>query len=123
MPTASERRKRESCAASRTSAGQPKRSDIRSSSRLSVRRSSTSRNSRPSVSASEPIRTYPILRGVRGEPARDVTALQDAILRLGALVSDFDSIQEMDLNPVLVLEEGRGYCAVDARIILAQPSS
>src|SRR5437016_9348573 len=71
----------------------------------------------------ESIRTYPILRGVRGEPARDVTALQDAILRLGALVSDFDSIQEMDLNPVLVLEEGRGYCAVDARIILAQPSS
>ena len=52
-----------------------------------------------------------------------MTALQDAILRLGALVSDFDSIQEMDLNPVLVLEEGRGYCAVDARIILAQPSS
>jgi len=70
----------------------------------------------------ESIRTYPILRGVRGEPARDVAALQDAILRLGALVSDFDSIQEMDLNPVLVLEEGRGYCAVDARIILAQPS-
>jgi len=60
---------------------------------------------------------------VRGGPARDVAALQDAILRLGALVSDFDSIQEMDLNPVLVLEEGRGYRAVDARIILAQPSS
>jgi len=66
----------------------------------------------------ESIRTYPILRGVRGEPPRDVTALQDAILRLGALVSDFDSIQEMDLNPVLVLEEGHGYRAVDARIIL-----
>src|SRR5207245_1987506 len=71
----------------------------------------------------ESIQTYPIRRGVRGEPARDVAALQDAILRLGALVSDFDSIQEMDLNPVLVLEEGRGYRAVDARIILAQPSS
>jgi acyl-CoA synthetase (NDP forming) len=69
----------------------------------------------------ESIRTYPILRGVRGEPPRDVAALQDAILRLGALVSDFDSIQEMDLNPVLVLEEGRGYSTVDARIILTQP--
>jgi acetyltransferase len=69
----------------------------------------------------ESIRTYPMLRGVRGQPPRDVAALQDAILRLAALVADFDVIQEMDLNPVLALEEGRGYRAVDARILLAPP--
>ena len=34
-------------------------------------------------------------------------------------MSDFDAIQEMDLNPVMALEEGAGYRAVDARIILA----
>src|SRR5712692_2184006 len=71
----------------------------------------------------ESIRTYPMLRGVRGQPPRDVAALQDAILRLAALVADFDVIQEMDLNPVLALEEGRGYRAVDARILLAPPSN
>src|SRR5213594_499910 len=70
----------------------------------------------------ESIRTYPILRGVRGEPPRDVTAIEEAILRLGALVSDFDSIQELDLNPVLALEEGHGYRVVDARILLRRPS-
>ena len=69
----------------------------------------------------ESIRTYPMLRGVRGQPPRDMAALQDAILRLAALVADFDVIQEMDLNPVLALEEGRGYRAVDARILLAPP--
>ena len=69
----------------------------------------------------ESIRTYPMLRGVRGQPPRDMAALQDAILRLAALVADFDVIQEMDLNPVLTLEEGRGYRAVDARILLAPP--
>jgi acyl-CoA synthetase (NDP forming) len=71
----------------------------------------------------ESIRTYPMLRGVRGQPPRDLAALQDAILRLGALVADFDVLQEMDLNPILALEEGRGYRAVDARILLAPPSS
>src|SRR5436189_261683 len=70
----------------------------------------------------ESIRTYPLLRGVRGEPARDVPALQEAILRLAALVSDHDSIQEMDLNPVIALEQGRGYRVVDARIVLMAPS-
>src|SRR5713226_10396922 len=67
----------------------------------------------------ESIRTYPLLKGVRGEPARDVQALQDAILRLAQLVSDSDQIQEIDLNPVAVLPEGMGYRAVDARIVLA----
>jgi acetyltransferase len=71
----------------------------------------------------ESIRTYPMLRGVRGQPPRDLAALQDAILRLGALVADFDVLQEMDLNPILALEEGRGYRTVDARILLAPPSS
>jgi len=67
----------------------------------------------------ESIRTYPLLKGVRGEPARDVQALQEAILRLAQLVSDSDQIQEIDLNPVVVLPEGKGYRAVDARIVLA----
>jgi acetyltransferase len=67
------------------------------------------------------IRTAPILRGVRGEPPRDVGALQEAILRLAQLVSDFDVIQELDLNPVFALVAGQGYRAVDARVILAAP--
>jgi len=77
---------------------------------------------RDAIRMIESIRTYPLLRGVRGEPARDVPALQEAILRLAALVSDHDSIQEMDLNPVIALEQGRGYRVVDARIVLIAPS-
>src|SRR5436853_7617233 len=57
----------------------------------------------------ESIRTYPMLRGVRGQAPRDVAALPEGILRLAALVSDFDVIQDMDLNPVLALEEAPGY--------------
>ena len=47
--------------------------------------------------------------------------MQEAILRLAQLVSDFDVIQELDINPVLALAAGQGYRAVDARVILAVP--
>jgi acetate---CoA ligase (ADP-forming) len=67
----------------------------------------------------ESIRTFPILQGVRGEEPRDLESLQDAILRVAQLVSDFPSIEGLDLNPVLALPRGEGYRAVDARILLA----
>ncbi|TLZ58392.1 MAG: CoA-binding protein [Methanobacteriota archaeon] len=64
------------------------------------------------------IRTYPILEGVRGEPPSDVPALEDALLRLSAMVTDLDEIQEVDLNPVSALEKGKGCKVLDARILL-----
>src|SRR3989454_515050 len=70
----------------------------------------------------ESIRTYPLLKGVRGEPARDLNALQDALLRLSQLVSDSDQIQEIDLNPVVVLPEGKGDRAADPRTSLGPPA-
>lgn len=60
------------------------------------------------------LKTYPLLEGYRGSPPRDVAALEDVILRIGALVDDFPSISELDLNPVLVHEHGA--TIVDARI-------
>jgi 4-hydroxybutyrate---CoA ligase (ADP-forming) len=38
------------------------------------------------------------------------------LLRLSQLVTDFPEIEEFDMNPLLVLEEGKGACAVDVRI-------
>ena len=69
------------------------------------------------------IRTYPLLAGVRGETPRDVDALAEAILRFAQLVLDFDQIQEIDLNPIESLETGKGYRAVDARVILTPSDS
>ncbi len=69
------------------------------------------------------IRTYPLLAGVRGETPRDVDALAEGILRFAQLVLDFDQIQEIDLNPIESLEQGKGYRAVDARVILAPSES
>jgi len=66
----------------------------------------------------EETRAYTLLRGIRGEPPSDITALREAILRVGQLVWDFPQIVEMDINPVIVYEEGDGCIALDVKITL-----
>jgi acetyl coenzyme A synthetase (ADP forming)-like protein len=60
------------------------------------------------------LRCAPLLRGYRGQGSVDESALKDAIMRISALLSICPEIQELDLNPVKVLE--RGVCVVDARV-------
>ncbi len=59
-----------------------------------------------------------LLQGVRGTPPADRTAVIDALVSIGQLISDFPQIQEIDLNPLLALPAGKGVIAVDSRIIL-----
>jgi len=66
------------------------------------------------------IRSYHLLRGVRGEKPSDLEAIIDAILRISQLVTDFPEIVEMDVNPLMVHEAGRGAVAVDMRFVLAE---
>jgi acyl-CoA synthetase (NDP forming) len=67
--------------------------------------------------ASEMIRslkTYPLLTGFRGAPVCDVSALENALLRVSAMVEDIPQISELDCNPLVVHE--RGATILDARI-------
>jgi len=64
------------------------------------------------------LKGYPILAGVRGQRTLDIDRVEDALLKLCRLVTDFPEIKEIDINPFYVLEEGSGAYAVDARIIL-----
>ena len=60
------------------------------------------------------IKTQKILQGVRGEKPSDVSKLSECIQRLSQLVSDFEEIRELDMNPVLVMP--RGCKILDVRI-------
>jgi len=62
------------------------------------------------------IQAAEILKGVRGGKPVKREALQDAIVRVSQLVSDFPEISEMDLNPVFASDEGA--VAADVRIVL-----
>jgi acyl-CoA synthetase (NDP forming) len=66
----------------------------------------------------ESIRSYKLLTGVRGQAPSDLDAVADTVLRIAQLVTDFDEIAELDINPLLVREKGQGAVAVDMRLIL-----
>jgi acyl-CoA synthetase (NDP forming) len=59
-----------------------------------------------------------LLQGYRGAPPADEAALRDVILRVSALLSICPEIQELDINPVKVLETGA--CAIDTRVRIAR---
>jgi acyl-CoA synthetase (NDP forming) len=64
------------------------------------------------------IKTYPLLAGVRGAKPSDTGSLAEIILKVSKLVCDFSEIEEFEINPVMVLEEGKGAFAVDMRLTL-----
>jgi acetyltransferase len=64
------------------------------------------------------IRSFLLLRGVRGEPPADIDSVVEAILRLSQLVTDFPQIIELDINPLRVMAAGKGAMAVDARVAI-----
>ncbi len=64
------------------------------------------------------LKSYWLLKGVRGEPQSDLEAAVEVIQRVSQLACDFPQIVEMDINPLRVLEKGKGCMAVDARIVL-----
>ena len=64
------------------------------------------------------IRSFPLLRGVRGEKPADLAAAKDALLRLSQLVTSNPDIVELDINPLSLFAEGQGAVAIDARLTI-----
>jgi acetyltransferase len=64
------------------------------------------------------IRSYKLLRGVRGEKPADQAAIVETLLRISQLVTDFPEIVELDINPLMVFEAGRGVLGIDMRLAL-----
>ncbi len=64
------------------------------------------------------IKTAALLRGARGEKAVDLEAIVQSMLRLSCLVTDIPEVRELDINPLVVREQGA--VALDARIIFSE---
>jgi acetate---CoA ligase (ADP-forming) len=71
----------------------------------------------------ESVKAFPLLQGVRGEPPSDLDALAEAIERVSQLAATLPEVAELDLNPLIVRGVGAGVVAVDARVVLASPST
>jgi acetyltransferase len=65
----------------------------------------------------EETKAFRLLQGFRHYPAADLVRLEEILIRVSQLVTDFPEIEELDINPIFV--DGKDIVAVDARIILA----
>lgn len=64
----------------------------------------------------EETRVYRLLQGYRDIPPADMQLLEEILIRLAQLVTDFSEIQELDINPLFV--NAKTACAIDARVLL-----
>lgn len=62
------------------------------------------------------IKGYEILKGIRGEPPRDIQAIEEVLMKVSKLTMENPEINEIDLNPIFVFE--KGLQVIDARMIL-----
>jgi acyl-CoA synthetase (NDP forming) len=60
-----------------------------------------------------------ILLGVRGDPPSDIESIVECLERMSQLVTDFSEIQEIEINPLIVFEQGMGCKVLDARIVIS----
>ena len=66
------------------------------------------------------LKAYPVLEGTRGRPRHDVEALTSLISTFSSLVAMRpQELVQIDLNPIIVYEEGAGLVVVDALFVPA----
>jgi len=66
------------------------------------------------------IKGYPMLEGYRGQEPVDVPNLEDLLMKLSNFAEQNPEVKELDLNPIFAYSNGA--LAVDARVILEEPS-
>jgi hypothetical protein len=63
------------------------------------------------------LKGYPLLKGARGQPRADEEALLHAMVALSDFAASHgEIIDSIDINPLVVLPEGRGVSALDALV-------
>ncbi|HPK43167.1 MAG TPA: acetate--CoA ligase family protein, partial [Synergistales bacterium] len=63
------------------------------------------------------LRGFPLLSGARGSVPKDTDALAGMVARVSLMALAEESLAELDINPVFVLDEGGGAVAVDAAAV------
>ncbi len=66
------------------------------------------------------IKAYKLFGGFRGRPVADTEILEKLMVCLSDMVINHPEISEMDINPLLVHEKGKGATVADCRMILKE---
>ncbi|BCH30662.1 acyl-CoA synthetase [Mesorhizobium sp. L-8-10] len=67
------------------------------------------------------LKLFPLLDGYRGRPKADLDAALDAVLAIAAFaVTEAETIEELDINPLIVCGEGQGAWIADALLVVSE---
>ena len=69
------------------------------------------------------IKSYPMLMGARGQDRRDIEALVVTIEKVMSILMTSNEITDIEINPLMVYEDGMGVKAVEIRILLTEGRS
>ncbi|VAW23993.1 Acetyl-CoA synthetase (ADP-forming) alpha and beta chains, putative [hydrothermal vent metagenome] len=64
------------------------------------------------------VKSSKLLLGARGRAVLDIESIANSIMRLSQLALDCPQIKELDINPMIILEEGEGCYVADTKIII-----
>ncbi len=64
------------------------------------------------------IKGFKLFKGFRGRPVSDLEALNKAVVSLSEMSINHPELMEMDINPIIIHEEGSGATVADCRIVL-----
>ena len=64
------------------------------------------------------IKGFKLLDGFRGRPRIDLEEIEKALVRLSDMVISHPEIKELDINPLITHEKGRGATVADCRLVL-----
>jgi acyl-CoA synthetase (NDP forming) len=64
----------------------------------------------------EEIQGSSILKGYRGKPPCDIQAVVGCIAKISRLLVDHPEIVNLDINPLIAYEKGKGCSIVDAKV-------
>jgi len=64
------------------------------------------------------LRGYKVLEGVRGQKPRDIEALVKSMVGLSEIFAMYrNHLSDIEINPIMVREQGKGAAAVDVRLV------
>jgi acetyltransferase len=75
-------------------------------------------NRREAMKMVKEIKSFPLLMGVRGEKPKDIEGVIDTIIKVGTIIRHCPDITDIEINPIVVYEQGHGVKALDARILI-----
>ena len=70
----------------------------------------------------EELKIYPLLNGARGRVKSDMNAIVDILTQLSSFTLSTELIVELEINPLMLLADGKGVCVADALISLSDAS-